>query len=82
MTAWASADEHVRYSVRCPRLRRRCRLGDGCPNRATHLGMANGVALAAGCQFHVAQWARAEIPTVRVIPRPAGPQLYDWSTEP
>lgn len=40
------------------RRRRRCGHGDDCPNRATHLGMANGVALTTGCEFHMRVWVR------------------------
>lgn len=28
------------------------------PRRCTHAGMANGLALMAGCEFHVAMWVR------------------------
>lgn len=48
----------TRYLVAKPRMRRKCRQGEDCPNRATHLGMANGVALMAGCEFHVRLWVR------------------------
>lgn len=40
-------------------LRRRCRL---CPResgrKTTHMGTANGVALASGCEWHMAIWRR------------------------
>lgn len=51
----ASGDMN-RYAKTFPRMRRRC--GDNCPNRATHFGCANGMALMSGCEFHVAQWVR------------------------
>jgi hypothetical protein len=38
--------------------RRRC---PWCRRRATHVGMANGVALTSGCEWHVAVWVRGEV---------------------
>jgi hypothetical protein len=53
----ASAMDHVRYSQpTSPKSRRRCLCG--CKRRATHLGMANGIALAFGCEFFVARWVK------------------------
>jgi len=55
-----SAADHQRYAkpVRS-QSRQRC---PWCPKeqrpRATHLGMANGVALTSGCEWHVAMWVR------------------------
>ena len=41
---WGSAEHHVRYAQKVrPASLRRCRCG--CGKRATHVGMANGVAL-------------------------------------
>ena len=53
----ASAAEHVRYAepVR-PTSRRRCACG--CKGRATLMGMANGMALATGCELAIARWVK------------------------
>lgn len=51
------SDSDTRYGMPRPQLRRRC--PNGCGNRATHMGMANGVALVCGCEFHVTAWVRA-----------------------
>lgn len=53
----ASATEHIRYaqSVR-PTSRRKCRCG--CNRRATHMGMANGMALTSGCQLAIQRWIK------------------------
>ncbi len=49
----------TRYSKPArPRSRRRC---PWCHRRATHVGMANGVALTSGCEWHVAVWVRGEV---------------------
>jgi hypothetical protein len=51
---WGSASEHKRYSVPLPpKSRRRCHC---CGKRATHAGMANGVALMGGCEGSVDTW--------------------------
>lgn len=36
--------------------RRKCRCG--CNNRATHIGMANYIALTLGCEFYIRLWVR------------------------
>jgi len=47
----------VRYVEPLPaNARRRCSCG--CERRATHQGMANGVALTAGCELSVRRWAK------------------------
>lgn len=53
----ASARTDVRYSqpVR-PASRRRCSCG--CRRRATLMGMANGLALATGCELAIARWVK------------------------
>ena len=52
---WGSAIHHVRYMEPVgPRSRRRCQCG--CGQRATHVGMANGVALNTGCKLCVSRW--------------------------
>lgn len=53
----ASAREHVRYSqpVRSTSRRRCC---CGCGQRATLMGMANGMALATGCELAIARWVK------------------------
>lgn len=52
------ADSMKRYAqpVR-PRSRKRCHCG--CKRRATHAGVANGVALMSGCQFSTGRWVHA-----------------------
>lgn len=53
----ASAAEHVRYSQPVhPASRRRCTCG--CNGRATQMGMANGLALASGCELAIARWVK------------------------
>lgn len=58
-TLWASATEHRRESVKRKSRRTGRRVcGSGCPHPCTHAGLANGVAMMIGCQFHVAMWVR------------------------
>lgn len=55
-----SATHHERYSERRESRRtgpRNCWV-PGCQNKATHRGMANGVCLTTGCEFHTAMWVR------------------------
>lgn len=58
--AWGqigSSTENVRYSEPVPpRSRRRCHCG--CKSRATHMGMANGVALVTACEIGIRRWIR------------------------
>lgn len=60
MIVWGSADHHPRVSERRKDRRsgRRHCLPGHCPNPCTHAGMANGVCLMIGCEFHVAMWVR------------------------
>ena len=55
---FGSAREHQRYAKPID-SRKRC---PWCPTgqrkRVTHTGMANGVALTSGCEWHVAVWVR------------------------
>lgn len=52
-----SSIDHVRYAEPAPsESRRRCHCG--CKRRATHAGMANGVALTMGCELAMARWVR------------------------
>lgn len=53
----ASSVEHVRYAqpVR-PTSRRRCHCG--CNQRATHMGMANGMALTRACELGIQRWIK------------------------
>jgi hypothetical protein len=54
---WGSATEHARTMAAIrPRSRRRC--GCGCRRRATHTGLANGVALTSGCELSVRRWVK------------------------
>jgi hypothetical protein len=51
--------EMTRYSTPKPDRRRGPRICPwACSNKATHYGMANGMALTAGCEFHIAGWVR------------------------
>lgn len=52
-----SAAEHVRYAEPVwSTSRRRCACG--CKKRATHVGMANGLALLRGCELRIRRWVR------------------------
>jgi len=53
----SSATEHLRYAqpVRST-SRRRCHCG--CGQRATQLGMANGIGLTTGCELAIASWVK------------------------
>lgn len=63
--SWGSATEHARYmALAGSRSRRRCQCG--CKRRATHRGMANGVALVMGCELYVRRWVRDGIRARRV----------------
>jgi hypothetical protein len=49
---------HVRYAEPVtPTSRRRCRCG--CNRRATHYGMANGVAMTVACELAIRRWVRS-----------------------
>lgn len=63
-----SAEGHVRYAHPVqPRSRRRCQCG--CGQRATKVGMANGVALMLGCELAVARWVKDPTGFVRDLMR-------------
>lgn len=49
-----SDSEHIRY-MEPSKSRKRCPC---CGNRASHVGMANGVALTSGCEWSVRVWVR------------------------
>lgn len=54
-----SATDGPRYAQLLPgryRNRRRCHCG--CGGKASHAGMANGVALTNGCELSMRRWAR------------------------
>ena len=54
---YGSDAEHIRYMESLPaKSRRRCYCG--CHKRATHRGMANGVALSIGCELSIRRWAK------------------------
>lgn len=70
---WASADDHIRYCEPVEAAsRRRCRCG--CHRRATHRGMANGIALTSGCELSMRRWVRDGFakPRPSVLPLPDG----------
>jgi hypothetical protein len=57
MADWANAFQHRRYSEPvAAKARRQCHCG--CKRRATHRGMANGMALMSGCELTVARWVK------------------------
>lgn len=62
METWgqqSNAFEHVRYCEPVSSLsRRRCPC---CRKRATHRGMANGIALVAGCEFRMRRWVKSPL---------------------
>lgn len=54
---YGSAADHVRYAEPAPsHSRRRCSCG--CKRRASHIGMANGVALASACEIAIRRWVK------------------------
>lgn len=40
------------------RLRNRSRCGCGCGGKASHVGKANGLAMATGCEWSMRVWVR------------------------
>jgi hypothetical protein len=66
---YGSASEHQRYLQEASSRRRRC---VWCRNKraATHLGMANGVCLASGCEWHMRQWVRDTEPRKAPMTQP------------
>jgi hypothetical protein len=61
MAGWGchgSALEHGRYSEKIADRRRARRCHCGCGKKSTHLGKANGVALASGCELSIARWVK------------------------
>lgn len=60
--AWGrigSSERHVRYAEEKPKKpggQRKCHCG--CGGRATHVGKANGMALASGCELTIKRWVR------------------------
>jgi hypothetical protein len=61
---YGSALKHVRYAVPVDSTsRRRCHCG--CKRRATHRGMANGVALVTACELAVRRWVKTGSPKAR-----------------
>ncbi len=54
---YGNVDLHTRHMqpVR-PQSRRRCHCG--CKQRATHIGMCNGVGLTTGCELYIRRWIR------------------------
>ena len=54
----ASESENVRYVQALPKIKARRRCYCGCGNKATHLGMANGMGLTRGCELSMQRWAK------------------------
>jgi len=60
MAGWgqvANAKTHIRYMEKMPSTSRK-KCSCGCGQRATHAGMANGLALMTGCELVVRRWVR------------------------
>ncbi len=55
---WGSAVDHLRYAEPIGKTRNWRKCYCGCGKRQTHRGMANGVALAWGCQLSVMRWVK------------------------
>lgn len=54
---YANADLHTRtFTTVDSKSRKRCSCG--CGKRATHIGLANGVAMMSGCEMKVRRWAK------------------------
>lgn len=51
-----STREHRCYIEPAPNRRRKCRCG--CGGRATHLGLANGLVMAGGCELSMRRWLK------------------------
>jgi ribosomal protein L37AE/L43A len=63
-----SAAEHRRYMKAVQRRVSSRRYCPCCGNKITHVGMANGVTLAAGCEWSMRVWVRtARAPWQRVV---------------
>ena len=54
----ASSTEHVRYKLALPKIKARRRCSCGCGGKATHSGMANGMALTSGCELSMQRWVK------------------------
>ena len=59
--------ERRRYLSVIPDRRRARRCPCGCGQRASHLGMANGIALAYGCELFIRRWVRNWRDALRVL---------------
>lgn len=67
MSSWGShgSIDMQRYiQAKDPKSRRRCHCG--CKQRSTHLGMANGVCLAEGCELSMRRWVRDPLHSMRM----------------
>lgn len=59
--------DHVRYAEPVqPKSRRRCHCG--CKRRATHHGMANGMALTTACELAIRRWIKTGDTKARRLP--------------
>lgn len=66
---WGSATDHKRYLARADTTsRKRCQCG--CKQRATHLGMANGVCLTSGCELKIRRWVRDGVKASLALGKP------------
>jgi hypothetical protein len=56
---YADASSHVRYCEPDKVRGRKRRCSCGCGGPATHVGIANGLALAGGCELSMRRWVKA-----------------------
>lgn len=63
---WGSALKHTRTWMLDKKRRRRACGICGCQNKSTHLGLANGIALMGGCEWHVKRWCRDPLADMRI----------------
>lgn len=55
---WGDSRIHKRTSRRLPPRLSRRRCNCGCERRATHVGLANGLAMVDGCELSIARWVK------------------------
>lgn len=61
-----ASTQQRRYAAEASDRRRKCHCG--CGGRATHVGMANGLALMSGCHWHVRLWVKDPSTSLRRRP--------------
>ncbi len=53
-----SSSDHVRYKLALPKIKARRACSCGCDGKATHAGLANGLALTRGCELSIQRWVK------------------------